>query len=61
MLYLSREQNQRLILTLPDGRTITVVVCEMDRGRVRLGIDAPADIIVDREEIARLRKENRRG
>ena len=61
MLYLSRGEGQRLTLTLPDGRTVTVDVLELDRGRVRLGIDAPCDIIVDREEIARLRKENRRG
>lgn len=52
MLVLKRRTQERVIITLPDGRRITVKLCEVDRNYARLGFDAPTDIRIDREEIA---------
>jgi len=51
MLVLSRKRQEKLIITLPDGRLITVVVVEIRGDKVRLGTLAPADCQVDREEV----------
>jgi carbon storage regulator len=51
MLVLSRGEDERLLLTLPDGRTVTVLVVAVGRGRVRLGVDAPRDVKVLRAEL----------
>jgi carbon storage regulator len=48
MLVLGRKENQRLII---DGN-IVVTVVRIAGGSVRLGIEAPADISIQREEIA---------
>lgn len=47
MLILSRKLNEAL--TIGDGIRITVT--EIDSNRVRLGIDAPKDVLVLREEL----------
>ncbi|HLJ96296.1 MAG TPA: carbon storage regulator [Gemmataceae bacterium] len=47
MLILSRKIGERLII----GGDIVITVAEIQRGRVRLGIEAPAEIIVVREEL----------
>jgi carbon storage regulator len=48
MLVLSRKLNERLVI---DGG-IVVTVVKIDRNQVRLGIEAPSNIRVFREEIA---------
>ena len=48
MLVLSRKIGERIVI---DGG-IAVTVCEVKDGKVRLGIDAPRDVRVDREEVA---------
>lgn len=48
MLVLSRKQGQ----TIHIGDQITVTIVELNRGRVRLGISAPASVPVHREEVA---------
>lgn len=47
MLVLSRKTNERIRI----GESITVLVVAVARGRVRLGIEAPADILIKREEL----------
>jgi carbon storage regulator len=47
MLVLGRKENERLII---DGK-IVVTVVRASNGTVRLGIDAPPNISVQREEI----------
>jgi len=52
MLVLSREVNEEILI----GDNISVMVIEIRGDKVRLGINAPRDVSVDRKEI-RLIKE----
>lgn len=47
MLVLSRKENESLVI---DGR-IVVTVVKLANGKVRLGIEAPPDVAVKREEL----------
>ena len=47
MLVLSRKANQGVWI----GDSIFVTVLRIEGGRVKLGIEAPKDIQVDREEV----------
>jgi carbon storage regulator len=51
MLILSRKRNERIILHLPD-QTIAIVVVAVQGNKVRLGVEAPRDVTVLREELA---------
>jgi len=57
MLVLSRRltadqpEEAEVVLTLPDGREVTVAVLEVDRKKVRLGITAPRDVVIARREL----------
>jgi carbon storage regulator CsrA len=51
MLVVMRHTGEEIVITLEDGREITVVLLGLDRGRARLGIDAARSIEVDRREI----------
>lgn len=53
MLVLSRKAGQKISI----GDHITVVVLECMSGRVRIGIQAPPDVAIHREEIAAIRRE----
>jgi carbon storage regulator CsrA len=48
MLVLARRLNEKIVLP---GLGITVQVLGVHRGTVRLGIDAPADVTVLRDEL----------
>ena len=47
MLVLSRKQHQSLVI----GENIKITVLELKGNQVRIGIDAPENITVHREEI----------
>lgn len=51
MLVLARRLGERVVVTMPDGRLVRVLLVDVDRGKVRLGFDAPPDVLVDREEV----------
>ena len=55
MLVLSRKKDERIII----GDQITVMVIEIRGDKVRLGIDAPKEVTVHREEVyeANLRRQ----
>jgi carbon storage regulator len=53
MLVLTRKVGEKLLI---DGG-IEVVIVAVDRNKVRIGISAPPDVRVDREEIHRARME----
>lgn len=54
MLILARRLNESLLI----GPEITVKVIRIDEHRVTLGITAPANVTIDREEVA---ESKRRG
>jgi carbon storage regulator len=58
MLVLSRDLGQRIIVG--DGLVVITVV-EIRRGVVRLGIEAPKGLTVDREEIHERRQRNQQN
>lgn len=50
MLVLTRHRDERIII---DGGRIVLTVIEIHGGKVRLGIEAPPDVPVHREEVQR--------
>jgi carbon storage regulator len=48
MLVLSRKLGEKIII----GENIRITVVKIDRNQIRIGIEAPSDIPVYREEIA---------
>lgn len=52
MLVLSRKVNEKLVITTPEGRTITVVVVALERGQAQIGVRADRDVKVLRGELA---------
>ena len=57
MLFLSRRVGERIMV----GDNIVVQVMSVDKGQVRIGIDAPRDVAVHREEVAlRIAKEEQK-
>lgn len=56
MLVLSRKAGESILLHMRDGRTVDVKVTEIVHrdgalSRVRLGISAPDDVIIMRQEV----------
>lgn len=47
MLVLSRRTGERILI----GKDIEILVCDVDRGNVRIGIRCPRDIPVFRSEL----------
>jgi carbon storage regulator CsrA len=48
---ISRRPGEKVTLYLPDGQAIEVVVVSMTNKLVRLGIDAPQEVDIIRNEI----------
>lgn len=49
MLVLSRKRGERIKICIGNGIWITLV--EIDRGKARIGIEAPRDVPIYREEL----------
>ena len=58
MLLLARKKNEGITIDHPLG-SIHVVLIEIRSDKVRLGITAPREVVVDRDEIAQRRKMNK--
>ena len=56
MLILTRRPSETLMI----GDNVTVTVLEIQGGRVRLGVNAPRDIAVNREELCEKTKTRRK-
>lgn len=52
MLLLTRRPQETIIVTTPDGTEIRFTIMGLKGNQVRLGIDAPKDVDIVREEIA---------
>jgi carbon storage regulator len=55
MLMLTRKLNEKIVID--DGK-IKIVIAGIDRGQVRIGVEAPKDVDVHREEIYKRIKKN---
>jgi carbon storage regulator len=53
MLVLSRKVGEKILI----GKEISVTVVRVGQGAVRIGVDAPDDLVIVREEIQRDREE----
>lgn len=51
MLTYSLRHFEALLITLPDGRVVRLTVADVDRGRCRIGVSAPADVKILRQEL----------
>ncbi len=61
MLVLSRKNNQSILIRGREGE-IRVVVVESEKGRIRLGIEAPKGYLILREEVVtEVRQANRQS
>lgn len=54
MLCLTRKLGERILI----GKDVVLTVIELSRGQVRIGIDAPRDVPIYREEILRDKDRN---
>lgn len=53
MLVLSRKKDEKILIRVPGlSQDIEIIVARIDRGRVRIGVEASPEVIVLREEIA---------
>ncbi len=58
MLILTRKLGENIRI----GDNVRIIVLDIKGGQVKLGIDAPADVSVHREEVyEKIREENRRA
>ncbi len=61
MLVLSRKNNQSILIRGRDGE-IRVVVIESEKGKIKLGIEAPRGYLILREEVVtEIRQANRQS
>ena len=51
MLVLSRRRNEAIVIQNRFGAEIRLVVLDVKGSRVRLGIEAPADVAITRQEV----------
>jgi carbon storage regulator len=51
MLVLSRQRGESIVMTLEDGRSITLTVVDIRGDKVRIGTAAPQDVSVHRSEV----------
>jgi carbon storage regulator len=54
MLVLSRKLGEKIII----GDNITITVVDIDRGKIRLGIEAPREVPIFRQELLPLKPGN---
>jgi carbon storage regulator len=58
MLVLTRRVGEAILLSLPDGQKIRILCVEMERKKVRIGVEAPKEINIIREELQKPDEQN---
>ena len=61
MLILSRRTGEAIFATHPDGTVIEIMVASVQGNCVRIGITAPLNVLIDREEVHERRERERLG
>ena len=51
MLVVTRRPGEAIVIELPTGELIEVVVLSVDANQIKLGIDAPDEVLILREEL----------
>ena len=51
MLILERKTNESIIITTPSGERITIHMYDTTRGKAKVGIDAPKEYLILRDEL----------
>ena len=49
MLVISRKENQRIFIELPNGERMSVIVSRISNGQVVLAFDAPRTVRIERD------------
>lgn len=57
MLVLSRKLGEKIYI----GDNICITVVDIDRGKIRLGIEAPRDVPIYRQELLPLQQQKKEG
>ena len=50
-MQLERKKNQSIVIQTPDGTEIDITIDKIDKGKVKLNVDAPDEFIVLEEEM----------
>jgi len=53
MLVISRKRDERIMI---DGGRIVITIVQTNGYQVRVGIEAPVDVVIDREELHEAKK-----
>jgi carbon storage regulator CsrA len=61
MLILTRKVGGKIEVIAPGGQKLTVIVTEIDRNRVRIGIEAPQEFAIYRSELNESEREQVNG
>jgi carbon storage regulator CsrA len=51
MLVLSRRNNEQITIESPNGEKIVIHIIELRNTRMKIGIDAPQDYLILRDEL----------
>lgn len=59
MLILTRRCNEKIVIETKSGEVIEVFPLAFNGSQIKIGVNAPRDTAIDREEIAQRKKESR--
>jgi carbon storage regulator len=51
MLVLTRKNNEQIIITIPNEKEIVIRVVQISSNQVKIGIDAPKEFLILRDEL----------